>query len=161
MASASSPIGKKPGIDIEKAVRQRGEEILGLMDAADSPSLFSRKGFYGTLMDWAMRDDHFKTQLFRFVDVLPTLSSSSEVGRHLKEYLQNDQVKLAPALRTALKAAGSASWLLGAGVKTQVTAMARQFMLGDDPKEIAATLRQLAERDVGFTVDILGETVVS
>lgn len=149
------------GFNLQSSVHQWGEKLFDLMDAAEPPSIFSRKGFYGTLMDWAMRDDHFKTQLFRFVDVLPTLSSSSEVGRHLKEYLQNDQVKLAPALRTALKAAGSASWLLGAGVKTQVTAMARQFMLGDDPKEIAATLRQLAERDVGFTVDILGETVVS
>jgi hypothetical protein len=32
------------------------------MDAADSPSLFSRKGFYGALMDGPARE-HFRTQL--------------------------------------------------------------------------------------------------
>lgn len=131
------------------------------MEAAEAPSLFSKKGFYGTLMDWAMRDEHFKTQLFRFVDVLPALASSREIARHLKEYLGEDQVQLSPALRMGLKAAGGASWLLGAGVKAQVTGMARQFMLGNDPKEIAAALAQLHQQDIAFTVDVLGEAVVS
>src|SRR5205814_239877 len=71
------------------------------------------------------------------------------------------QVNLSPALRVGLKAAGGFSWLLGAGVKSQVTGMARQFMLGDDPDEIGSALRKLSERDTAFTVDILGETVVS
>lgn len=131
------------------------------MDAAEPPSLFSKKGFYGTMMEWAMRDEHFKTQLFRFVDVLPTLTSSSEVARHLQEYLGDDEVKLSPALRLGLKAAGTASWLLGAGVKSQVSGMARQFMLGNDPKEIGTALRKLNDQDIAFTVDILGEAVVS
>ena len=128
--------------DREASIREYGQKIFTLMDAAEPPSLFSKKGFYGTLMDWAMRDEHFKTQLFRFVDVLPTLTSSSEISRHLKEYLGEEQVKLSPGLRMALKAAGGASWLLGAGVKAQVTGMARQFMLGNDQKEIVATLRK-------------------
>src|SRR5438874_5072431 len=131
------------------------------MDAADSPTLFSKKGFYGTLMDWAMRDEHFKTQLFRFVDVLPTLNSAGEVARHLKEYLGDEQVNLSPALRMGLKAAGRAGWLFGAGVKAQVTGMARQFMLGNDEKEIVASLRKLHDQNIAFTVDILGEAVVS
>jgi len=135
--------------------------LFTLMDAAEPPSLFSKKGFYGTLMDWAMRDEQFKTQLFRFVDVLPTLTSSGEIARHLKEYLGDDQVNLSPALRLGLKAAGGASWLFGAGVKAQVTGMARQFMLGNDEKEIIATLHKLNEQGIAFTVDVLGEAVVS
>jgi RHH-type transcriptional regulator, proline utilization regulon repressor / proline dehydrogenase / delta 1-pyrroline-5-carboxylate dehydrogenase len=131
------------------------------MDAAEPPFLFSKKGFYGTLMDWAMHDEHFKTQLFRFVDVLPTLSSSGEVARHLTEYLGDEQLKLSPALRLGLKAAGGASWLVGAGVKTQVTGLARQFMLGNDEKEIVATLCRRHYQGIAFTVDVLGETVVS
>ena len=129
--------------------------------AAEPPALFSKKGFYGALMDWAMRDEHFKTQLFRFVDVLPSLTSAGEIARHLKEYLGDEQLKLSPALRLGLKAAGGASWLFGSGVKAQVTGMARQFMLGNDEKEIAATLRKLHEQGIAFTVDVLGEAVVS
>ena len=34
-------------------------------------------------------------------------------------------------------------------------------MLGNDEKEIAATLRKLHERGIAFTVDVLGEAVVS
>src|SRR6266404_2459012 len=140
-----------PAGDIESGVREWGERIFRLMDAAEPPSLFSKKGFYGTLMEWAMRDEHFKTQLFRFVDVLPTLSSNSEVARHLKEYLGDDEVKLSPALRMGLKAAGGMSWLFGSGIKAQVTGMARQFMLGDDEREIAGTLRKLCEQGIAFT----------
>jgi len=131
------------------------------MDAAEPPSVFSKKGFYGTLMEWAMRDEHFKTQLFRFVDVLPTLGSSAEIARHLQAYLGEDEVKISPALRMGLKAAGGASWLVGAGVKSQVSGMARQFMLGSEPKEILSVLRKLNDQQVAFTVDILGEAVVS
>src|ERR1051325_4756849 len=157
-AKEESPPGHA---DVESTVRNYGEHLFALMDAAGTPSLFSKKGFYGTLMDWSMRDEHFKTQLFRFVDVLPTLTSSSEIAKHLKEYLGDDEVNLSPALRMGLKAAGGMSWLFGSGIKAQVTGMARQFMLGDDDKEIVATLKKLDEQDIAFTVDILGETVVS
>jgi RHH-type proline utilization regulon transcriptional repressor/proline dehydrogenase/delta 1-pyrroline-5-carboxylate dehydrogenase len=147
--------------ELESRIRAHGEEIFALMDAAGSPSLFSKKGFYGTLMDWTMKDEHFKTQLFRFVDVLPALASSSEISRHLQEYLGDDQVKLSPSLRLGLKAAGGASWLFGAGIKSQVTGLARQFMLGADENEIVETLRRAHDEGTGFTVDILGEAVVS
>jgi RHH-type proline utilization regulon transcriptional repressor/proline dehydrogenase/delta 1-pyrroline-5-carboxylate dehydrogenase len=162
VASTVTSSGKPQTNDaLETSIRDHGGKIFALMEAAEEPSIFSKKGFYGSLMDWSMKDEHFKTQLFRFVDVLPALASSSEVSRHLKEYLGDEQVNLSPALRLGLKAAGSASWLFGAGVKAQVTGMARQFMLGNDEKEIVATLRKLNEQDIAFTVDILGETVVS
>ncbi len=157
-------MNQKPALnspELSKSIRRLGERLFSAMDAAEPPSLFSKKGFYGTLMDWAMRDEHFKTQLFRFVDVLPTLNSSGEIARHLQEYLGEDEAKLGPALRMGLKAAGGASWLVGAGVRSQVGAMARQFMLGNEPKEILATLRKLHEQGIGFTVDVLGEAVVS
>src|SRR5438128_1536897 len=163
MAPVASATNETPRAEtgFEARIQEHGEKIFALIDAAESPSLFSKKGFYGTLMDWAMRDEHFKTQLFRFVDVLPILASSTEIARHLKEYLGDEKRSLSPALRLGLKAAGGASWLFGAGIKSQVTGMARQFMLGNDEKEIAATLRKLHEQDIAFTVDILGETVVS
>src|SRR5438876_7309125 len=109
--------GQRDMRDLEAAIRDYGEKIFVLMDTAEPPSLFTKKGFYGALMDRAMRDEHFKTQLFRFVDVLPMLTPSSEISRHLKEYLGDEQTKLSPALRLGLKAAGGMSWLFGAGVK--------------------------------------------
>jgi RHH-type proline utilization regulon transcriptional repressor/proline dehydrogenase/delta 1-pyrroline-5-carboxylate dehydrogenase len=161
---ASPPVSGKASQqcpDVEASTRAWGERIFALMDQAEPPSLFSRKGLYGALMDWAMQDEHFKTQLFRFVDVLPTLQSSAEISRHLREYLDPEHVALSPALRAALKASLGASWLFGAGVKAQTSALAHQFMLGDEPRQVVRILRDLAAQGIAFTVDILGEKVVS
>jgi RHH-type transcriptional regulator, proline utilization regulon repressor / proline dehydrogenase / delta 1-pyrroline-5-carboxylate dehydrogenase len=155
---AARPVHSDP---LEAAVRQWGDRLFSLMDAVEAPSLFSAKGLYGALMDWAMKDETFKVQLFRFVDALPTLTSSGEVSRHLSEYLDNDQVNLNPALRAALKATSFAGGLLGGGIKAQVTGMARMFMLGSDPKEIVSILKRLSGEGAAFTVDVLGEAVVS
>ncbi len=150
-----------PPESVPTAVHEWGEKFFSLVERADRPSFFSKKGLNGALMDWAMQDPRFKTQLFRFVDVLPTLSSPSEVSRHLREYLGGEEARLPMGLRTALKAATGASWLLSSGIKAQITGLARQFMLGNDEKEIVAALRQIHERGIAFTVDVLGEAVVS
>src|SRR5258708_31185885 len=131
-----------PAQSLEASLRAWGEKIFALMDAAGPHSLFSARSLYGALMDWAMKEEDFKVQLFRFVDVLPALNSSREVTRHLTEYLDNDQVKLSPALRAGLKAASLAGGLFGGGIRSQVTGMARMFMLGNDDKEIVSILKK-------------------
>jgi RHH-type proline utilization regulon transcriptional repressor/proline dehydrogenase/delta 1-pyrroline-5-carboxylate dehydrogenase len=157
------PIPTTPAADptLEAAAREWGETLFRFLDSATPPSLFTTKGLYGSLMDWAMKDELFKVQMFRFVDVLPTLASSSEIARHLSEYLDNGEVRLSPALRAGLKAATFASGLVGGGIRAQVAQMARLFMLGDDPREIAGILKTLRDSQTGFTVDVLGEAVVS
>src|SRR2546423_8811980 len=130
---SAQPAAQKRTTDfLETSIRQWGNKLFSLIDAAAPPSLFSARGLYGALMDWAMKEETFKVQLFRFVDVLPALTSSSEVSRHLSEYLDNDQVKLSPALRAVLKASSFVGGLLGGGIRAQVTGMARMFMLGND-----------------------------
>jgi len=151
----------QPSPSLEPAVRQWGQKLFALLEAQPPPSLFSAKGAYGAMMDWAMKDESFKVQLFRFVDVLPTLTRSSEVARHLTEYLDNDAVALAPPLRAAIKASRFAGGLLGGGIKSQISSMARMFMLGNDEGEIAGILRGIRDAGASFTVDVLGEAVVS
>ena len=40
-------------------------------------------------MDWAMKDEAFKVQLFRFVDVLPCLKTDELVIRLFNEYFSD------------------------------------------------------------------------
>ena len=54
--------------------------------AQHKPSLFEAKDLLGRMIDWSLNDDSLRVALFRFVDVLPSLESSSEIGRHLQEY---------------------------------------------------------------------------
>lgn len=159
--SSAGELRPHPNPNLEETIQNWGKRIFDAMEAAGSPPLFTRKGLYGALMEWAMRDEKFKTQLFRFVDVLPMLTSSADVTRHFKEYLGEESVSLSPAIRTAMNAATGVSWLFSSGVKSQITAMARQFMIGNDEREVVSALRQANDHDIAFTVDVLGETVVS
>src|SRR5271156_3187435 len=101
---------------IEAAVRATGEALLRLMDAHPAPGIFSKKGAYARVMEWSMKDPAFKTQLFRFVDVLPSLDSSAEIVRHLQEYLGDKAVELNPAMKVGLAASSFAPALIASPV---------------------------------------------
>jgi RHH-type proline utilization regulon transcriptional repressor/proline dehydrogenase/delta 1-pyrroline-5-carboxylate dehydrogenase len=68
---------------LQSEIEQRGRQIFELVDNHPE-SLFSKAGFYQRLMALSMRDEQLKLQLFRFVDVLPSLSRSGEIVEHLQ-----------------------------------------------------------------------------
>ena len=131
------------------------------MDAHPSPGIFSKKGAYARVMEWSMKDPAFKTQLFRFVDVLPSLQSSGEIVRHLQEYLGDKAVELNPAMKVGLAASSFAPGLIAGPVKANVVSMAAQFVAGETPDDLIKQLRKNAVAGLATTIDLLGETVVS
>jgi RHH-type proline utilization regulon transcriptional repressor/proline dehydrogenase/delta 1-pyrroline-5-carboxylate dehydrogenase len=151
----------QPEPAIEASVRRIGEGLFRLMDAHPSPGILSRKGAYARIMEWSMKDPAFKAQLFRFVDVLPSLGSSSEIVRHLQEYLGDKAVELGPAMKTGLAAAAFAPALVAGPVKANVTSMAAQFVAGATPDDLVKRFRSNAAAGIATTIDLLGETVVS
>ena len=150
-----------PDPGLEAAIRTIGDHLFELMDAHPVPGILSKKGAYARIMEWSMKDPAFKAQLFRFVDVLPSLDSSSEIVRHLREYLGDKAVELNPALRTGLAAASFAPALVAGPVKANVTSMAGQFVAGATPEDLVKRLRRNASSGIATTIDLLGETVVS
>jgi len=142
-------------------IRTRGEKLFDAMEQFPTPALFSKKGAYARLMDWAMQDPAFKAQLFRFVDVLPTLDSSAEIVRHLQEYLGDKAVALNPALKLGLGAASLAPALVAGPVKAQIVDLAGQFVAGADAAALIQQIRHNAKLGYATTIDLLGETVVS
>ena len=54
--------------DLEQTIRQRGERIFSSLEDGTG-SIFNKDWWYGRIMDWSMKNEHFKTQMFRFVDV--------------------------------------------------------------------------------------------
>ncbi len=71
--------------DIENRIREVGNRIYSEAINA-TPSIFDKRKWEGKVLEWAMKNEHFKTQLFRFIDVLPSLKSDYSVIRILKEY---------------------------------------------------------------------------
>jgi RHH-type proline utilization regulon transcriptional repressor/proline dehydrogenase/delta 1-pyrroline-5-carboxylate dehydrogenase len=150
-----------PDPKLESAIRAKGEQLFALMDQQPPHALFSKKGAYARLMEWAMKDPAFKTQLFRFVDVLPTLNSSAEIVRHLQEYLGDKAVELHPALKAGLAASSFAPALVAGPVKAQIVDMAGQFVAGQTGEDLIKQIRKNARLGLATTIDLLGETVLS
>jgi RHH-type proline utilization regulon transcriptional repressor/proline dehydrogenase/delta 1-pyrroline-5-carboxylate dehydrogenase len=125
------PVFLTPDPALEAAIKTKSEQLFALMEQQTPPALFSKKGAYARLMEWSMKDPAFKTQLFRFVDVLPALNSSAEIVRHLQEYLGDKAVELNPALRAGLAASAFAPGLVATPVKAQIVDMANQFVAGE------------------------------
>lgn len=143
-------------------IQQLGTEIWDRMKG-EAPGVFNKDYWQGRLLDWAMQDESFKVDLFRFVDVLPMLQSKEQVAEHVQEYLLKPGRKLPMAITAALKAAsgGFTAGLAAAAIRKNVTDMAERFIVGDSPQAAFKTLRELHQRGVGFTVDLLGEACVS
>ncbi|MFI5336833.1 MAG: proline dehydrogenase family protein [Opitutales bacterium] len=150
-----------PDPKIEAAIRTKGEALFALMDQQPPPALFSKKGAYARLMDWSMKDPVFKTQLFRFVDVLPSLNGSAEIVRHLQEYLGDKAVELNPALKAGLAASSFAPALVAGPVKAQIVDMAGQFVAGRNGEDLLRQIRKNHQLGLATTIDLLGEAVVS
>src|SRR6195256_6411633 len=145
---------------LEEQIEQRGLEIFDLVDQ-NPESIFSKAGFYQRMMAFSMRDEHFKVQMFRFVDVLASLRSSHDIVQHLDEYFADTRNGSVPFLQTGLRAARILPWLTAPILRWNVSGMARQFIAGRNPDDVMKTLRKRRKERIGFTVDLLGEAVVS
>src|SRR5207248_8068107 len=97
---------------LQAEIERRGTRIFELVDQHPE-SLFSKAGFYQRMMELSMRDEHFKVQMFRFVDVLASLHRGGDIVRHLDEYFQNMSNGYAPMIRTGVKLAKVAPWISG------------------------------------------------
>lgn len=146
---------------MQNEIKQRGEDILKRMEGQSKVSLFSKDFWYGSIMDWSMKNEHFKTQMFRFVDVLPYLNSGGEVARHLKEYFSESGEDLPSVFNVGLGLGSLAPSLMAGAIRKNVTQMAKMFITGETPQEALAVIRKARKNNLTFTVDILGEATLS
>ena len=127
--------------------------------AENKPSLFEAKDLLGRMLDWSLEDESLRIALFRFVDVLPSLESSAEIGRHLEEYFARVDhalgglVYLAQALR--------AGTLVAPVVRRNVIKLARRFIAEESGEHLVNVLTHLRKEPAAFTLDVVGEATVS
>lgn len=147
---------------LESATVQFGREIFKEI-AQHQLSTFDKKYWSGRIMEWSMRNPAFKLNMFRLVDVLPSLRSSRSIADHAKQYLAqplratNSSLSCALSLGATLPAAP----FMALGIKKGVREMAAQFIAGADAKSALQGLRKLRSKRFAFTVDLLGEYSLS
>lgn len=145
---------------LQGEIRQKGELIFSKM-SEEKTSLFNKDWWYGRIMDWSMKNEHFKTQMFRFVDVLPYLSSGQEVAKHLKEYFAEGGEEIPSVFNFGLGLGSLAPSLLAGAVKKNVTQMAKMFITGETPEDALPVLKKARAQKMCFTADLLGEATLS
>ncbi len=149
--------------DLEDKVVARGKEFFRSI-SGEAPMIFNKSWWTGKVMDWAMRNEDFKVQLFRFVDVIPYLNTTDSLVRHIKEYFGGD-TDVPKVLKWGAGAAGLGGgltgMLMGKAIRSNIENMARQFIIGENASEAVKGLVKLRKDKFTFTLDLLGEATVS
>lgn len=149
-------------MNLEECIQTFGKEIFELI-GEEQPSTFNKKAISGRIMEWSMSRPDFKVNMFRLVDVLPTLHSAQSVARHVTEYLEEPAKDLHGVLGWGISAAQGLvrSQITALAVRKSVKEMAQMYIAGESPKTALKALRSIRKEGRCFTVDLLGEYSVS
>jgi RHH-type proline utilization regulon transcriptional repressor/proline dehydrogenase/delta 1-pyrroline-5-carboxylate dehydrogenase len=147
---------------IDAEIMRLGEQLWARV-RGQVPSVFDKGYWQGKILEWAMRDPSFKIDMFRFVDVLPTLVETEQVSQHVREYLLKPGRELPTLVGAALKMAsgGITAGLAARAIRSNVTSLAERFIVGSNHRQAFPALRKLYDEGFAFTVDLLGEAVLS
>jgi RHH-type transcriptional regulator, proline utilization regulon repressor / proline dehydrogenase / delta 1-pyrroline-5-carboxylate dehydrogenase len=147
--------------DIEAETRRLGRELL--REAHGN----GRSGRHATWLDrlfvTLMRDDAFRVQALRFVDVMPALDHDADLVRHFDEYFSSYDLPLPNVLRWGLKRANRkvSSLLIAPTVRQAVRTLGRRFLAGENAREALATAAKLRDQGIESSLDMLGEATLS
>ena len=149
-------------MNVEPAVLRIGEELARL-SSGRLPALFERRWWSQAAINLAMHDMAFKTQLFRFIDMLPSVTHDERVVALAEEYF-GSMASQAFGLRWGLKAltaTGIGARLSGQAIRSQVEQMARTFIAGSSIEDAVPVLGELWNSGKAWSVDLLGEATIS
>ena len=144
----------------ERDVLEIGSTFLDFARRKES-GIFSTQFWSDKLMDWAMKDEAFKVQFFRFVDTYPALKTPEQIHDHLVDYMTQPGVTPPPGMELMTKAGGMAKGLFTKQMTKQITGMAKKFIAGENAEAAAPVLRDLWKKGLCFSVDLLGEACIS
>ena len=149
--------------NFEQRTQELGEQIWGLLERRE-PTMFEKRWWDDRILSWAMADESVKVQMFRFVDVLPMLRSHESIVRHLHEYFEDVRKHLPWAARIGLELSTPNSVLgraLALNARSNARRMASRFIAGSTVDEVHRTVDRLRSENFTFTLDLLGEAVIS
>ncbi len=148
---------------LEARTRHYGRELFARLDRS-GPLPFTPAWLDDRLMEISMSDPTLKVQLFRFVDSLPLLKSSDAVAGHLREYLEEARPVLPWFARTGmhlLPRQGLAGQFLSWTAQWNARRLARRFIAGSNVDEALEAVARMRQRQLGFTIDLLGEATIT
>ena len=163
LTTPPAPVATEPD-DLESRTREIGRAVFARVRRAGDSS--GEPWWDRWLMQQGMRDEAVKAQLFRFIDVLPALASPA-AGERPPPRVPADRPR--PAARR--RSAGRSRWLPGGGGwlgkplartgQVQRPADGPAVHRRRRPARGHRRRRALRQRHLAFTIDLLGEAVLS
>lgn len=145
---------------LDPKIIAKGKEFFQSI-AGEAPSIFNKGWWTGKVMDWAMKNEDFKVQMFRFVDVLPYLTTGESLSRHIEEYFGDKDANIPEVLKWGAGktgfGGGLVAMMLNKAIRSNIEGMARQFIIGEKASEAVKGIRQLRKDGFAFVIDLLGE----
>ncbi len=142
---------------------QRGKEMFASI-SGEKPSLFNKAAWMGKVMDWSMRNENFKVQIFRFVDTFPSLTTPKLLTDHIKEYF-GEEKDMPAFLSAGAKVAGMLGTFGGSVLNKVISGniheMAKQFIVGEKTHDALKNIVKLRKDGFAAVVDVLGEATLS
>ena len=150
--------------ELDQKVRDTGMQLYDIAGRS-KPSLFKKDYWTGKVMAWSMKNEAFKQEMFRFVDVFPYLNAPEAVARHIQEYFCRPEQDFPKSMRWGLskvKPDSLAAKMAAKSIGNNINSMGRQFITGETIEDAARVMRKGREKDgVAWTVKILKEAVTS
>lgn len=154
--------------ELNPNILERGKAFFSSVKE-EKLSLFNKARWTGEVMEWCMKNEEFKVQLLRFVDVFPYLNDGEQLTSHIQEYFGKDG-DVPAVLRLGAKGAGLMNAIgmgaiggavLNKAIRYNIEDMAKQFIIGQKTDEAVKSLTKLRQDGFAFIVDVLGEATVS
>ena len=150
--------------ELDRKVYDTGMRLYDIAGKS-KPSLFKKDYWTGKVMAWSMKNEAFKQEMFRFVDVFPYLKRPETVARHIQEYFCRPEQDFPKSMRWGLskvKPDSLAAKMAAKSIGNNINSMGKQFITGATIEEAAAVMRKGRKKDgVAWTVKILKEAVTS
>jgi RHH-type proline utilization regulon transcriptional repressor/proline dehydrogenase/delta 1-pyrroline-5-carboxylate dehydrogenase len=146
--------------DLETRIQTLGRRLL---ESAAQSAPANRQVWLDRLILQAIDEPGFRVQTLRFIDVLPTLRDDAELVGHLKDYFSGLELPWPEVSGWSLRHS-DAPWALHIAaplLRATLRALSRRFMGGHNLIQARRTIEKLNRRGMGYTLDLLGEAVVS
>lgn len=112
------------------------------------------------ILKFSIQDRKLQNQLFRFVDVLPSLKTQEQRLDYFLQYLKESNSLLLQASSLAAHTPiikEFMNWVIG----LSVTELAKTFICGSNVTEAQVTIAKLKKKNQSYTLDLLGESTLN
>ncbi|MBI5118799.1 L-glutamate gamma-semialdehyde dehydrogenase [Candidatus Poribacteria bacterium] len=148
---------------IEIRTKAIGFELFSKIEEK-KPSILESQWWENQILEWCMKNEAMKTQLLRFVDVFPSLQTPRQLVSHLRQYFPKSNRAFPAFLRFGIDLSSPTALtrsVVARETRAMMTRMAQRFIAGSNIEDSFENLKEIRRQGMTFTIDLLGEAVVS